>query len=115
MLGADGLLQSSARGGQRLLIVSGVTGEFHTYVDNSKPQREYSKGNVTAKIFDVVGVLSSSTIRGVKWCKQVSIVDWGHGPKYDFRKWTGDYDKCSKGICLSQEEVDELITLLKSI
>lgn len=87
----------------------------YIYVDNSKPQREYSKGNVTAKIFDVVGVLSSSTIRGVKWCKQVSIVDWGHGPKYDFRKWTEDYDKCSKGICLSQEEVDELITLLKSI
>ena len=47
--------------------------------------------------------------------KQVSIIDWGYGRKYDFRKWTEDYDKCSKGICLSQEEVDELISLLKSI
>lgn len=87
----------------------------YTYIDNCKPQCEYSKGNVTAKIFDVVGVLSSSTIYGIKWCKQVSIVDWGHGQKYDFRKWTEDYSKCSKGICLSQAEVDELITLLKSL
>ena len=62
-----------------------------------------------------MGVLSSSVIGGIKWCKQVSIVDWGYGQKYDFRKWTEDYGKCSKGICLSQAEVDELVTLLKAI
>ena len=87
----------------------------YTYSGDNKPKYKYSGVKATAQIFDVVCVLSSSTIRGIRWCKQVSIIDWGYGRKYDFRKCTEDYDKCSKGICLSQEEVDELISLLKSI
>lgn len=87
----------------------------YAYSGDNKPKYKYSGAKATANIFDVVCVLSSSTIRGIKWSKQVSIVDWGYGRKYDFRKWTEDYDRCSKGICLSQEEVDALISLLKSI
>ena len=84
----------------------------YTYIGDNEPKHLYSIGNAEAKIFDVVCMLSNSTIRGKKWCKQVCIIDWGYGKKYDFRKWTEDYDKCSKGICLSKEETEELRLLL---
>lgn len=49
----------------------------YTYSGDNKPKYKYSGVKATAKIFDVVCVLSSSTIRGIKWCKQVSIRTFG--------------------------------------
>lgn len=77
----------------------------------SMPKYTSEMGKTTAKIYHVVCELSSSTIRGVTWNKQIAIVDWGYGQKYDFRKWTTDYDRCSKGICLNQGEIDNLLRI----
>lgn len=87
----------------------------YVYFGDDNPKHVYSGGKATAKIYDAVCTLSAATVRDKRWIKQVSIIDWGYGKKYDFRKWTEDFDKCSKGICLNQEEVDELILLLESI
>ena len=84
----------------------------YTYKCDNEPISVYSVGKAEAKIYDVVCMLSNTMSRGKKWCKQVSIIDWGYGKKYDFRKWTENYDKCSKGICLDKEEIDELRLLL---
>ena len=72
-------------------------------------------GKTNAKIYCSVCKLSSATVRGVTWNKQVSIVDWGYGQKFDFRKWTDGYDKCSKGICLSKDEVEALVSILETL
>ncbi len=79
----------------------------------SQPLHVFKKGKTRAEIYQVVGVLSTSTVQEITWNKQVSIVDWGYGQKFDFRKWTEDYSKCSKGICLTKDEVDVLISMLR--
>lgn len=81
----------------------------------SSPLHVIDMGKTKAKVYYVLSELSSSTVKDVVWNKQVSIVDWGYGPKYDFRKWTEDYEKCSKGICLNQNEIDSLIGILENL
>lgn len=81
----------------------------------SRPLHVIDMGKTKAKVYYVLSELSSATVKDVVWNKQVSIVDWGYGPKYDFRKWTEDYEKCSKGICLNQNEIDSLIGILENL
>ena len=81
----------------------------------SRPLHVIDMGKTKAKVYYVLSELSSATVKDVVWNKQVSIVDWGYGPKYDFRKWTEDYEKCSKGICLNQNEIDSLVGILESL
>ena len=81
----------------------------------SRPLHVIDMGKTKAKVYHVLSELSSATGKDVVWNKQVSIVDWGYGPKYDFRKWTEDYEKCSKGICLNQNEIDSLVGILESL
>lgn len=95
------------------LLLDALSG--YTYPVDNEPQYIYSAGKAKAKIFDSLCTLSSSTTRGVIWLKQVNIVDWGHGRKFDFRKWTEDYGKCSKGICLSEDEVDALVSIFMTL
>lgn len=81
----------------------------------SRPLHVIDMGKTKAKVYYVLSELSSATVKDIVWNKQVSIVDWGYGPKYDFRKWTEDYEKCSKGICLNQNEIDSLVGILESL
>ena len=81
----------------------------------NKPLYEIDMGKTKAKIYCVITELSSATKKGVVWNKQVAIVDWGYGPKYDFRKWTEDYEKCSRGIGLTQSEIDTLLEILNNL
>ena len=89
-----------------------TTYTFQTY---STPKYVCDMGKTNAKIYCSVCKLSSATVRGVTWNKQVSIGDWGYGQKYDLRKWTDGYDKCSKGICLSKDEVEALVSILETL
>lgn len=79
------------------------------------PQYTSEMGKTKAKIYHVVCELSSATTKGVTWKKQIAIVDWGYGQKYDFRKWTIEYDRCSKGICLNQSEIDQLLRIISDL
>lgn len=87
----------------------------YEFCSNYEVKYLYSSGKAKAKILDSVCMLSTSTERGLAWVKQVNIIDWGFGPKYDFRKWTANFEKCSKGICLTEAEVEKLLVILNAI
>ena len=55
-------------------------------------------------IVEEIGVLSENA-KG--WRKEINRISWnGATPKYDIRDWAPEHEKMSKGITLSQEEVD---------
>lgn len=72
-------------------------------------------GKTKVKMYHTICELSSSVIKGVTWTKKASVADWGYGQKFDFRRWTENYGKCSKGICLNSDEVKVFISILSSI
>mgnify|MGYP000731620996 CR=1 FL=1 len=72
----------------------------------------YAKGKMRAKIIAHIATLSTSISNGETWNKEMNIIDWGYGTKIDFRKWTKDYIKCGKGICISFDEMKKLVELL---
>lgn len=78
-------------------------------------QYVYESGPAKACIYAVVCNFSSSEIKGTLWNKQLCIVDWGYGQKLDFRKWTQDYRKCSKGIGLNKSEIEMLKSILDEL
>lgn len=49
------------------------------------------------------------------WKKEVNKVSWNDSePKWDIREWNEDHDKMSKGITFSEDEIKNLIEVLKS-
>lgn len=49
------------------------------------------------------------------WTKELNLVSWNdRAPKYDIREWSPEHDKMSKGITLSEEEMQLIIEALKT-
>ena len=64
------------------------------------------------EIVEEVGVLSENA-KG--WRKELNLISWnGAAPKYDIRDWDPNHEKMSKGITLSQEEMEILVDLMKN-
>lgn len=58
-----------------------------------------------------IGVISE-TPKG--WTKEINMVSWNERePKYDIREWSPDHTKMSKGLTFTQDEIDEILELLK--
>lgn len=58
-----------------------------------------------------LGVLSK-TAKG--WTKEVNLISWNdREAKIDIREWSPNREKMGKGITLTNEEVKELVKLLK--
>ena len=72
-------------------------------------------GKTKVKIYHTICDLSSSVVKGVTWTKKVSIADWGYGQKFDFRRWAEQYEKCSKGICLTGDEISVLVSIITEL
>ncbi len=70
----------------------------------------YEWGDMSAKIFENLMLLSESGEGDNVWNKEINIVDWGYGKKIDLRRWKKDYSKCSKGICLTENEFNKFLT-----
>ena len=83
------------------------------YTISPKPIYIYEMGLAKGKIHGVLCTLSETETKDTVWRKQDCIVDWGYGLKYDFRRWSTDYKKCSKGISLGKSEMKELVLILK--
>ena len=81
----------------------------------SNVREEYSSSSVTAKIYENIAVLSEKNNGKSIWRKEINWVDWGYGVKIDIRTWDSNYQKCGKGICLSQKEYVELLRLIKKM
>lgn len=63
------------------------------------------------EITEHLGTLSESA-RG--WTKELNKVSFNDRPaKYDLREWDPDHQKMSKGVTLSDEEMDILSKILK--
>lgn len=64
------------------------------------------------EIVKSLGVLSESA-NG--WKRELNLISWNdRAPKYDIRDWDPNHEKMSKGITLSQEEMEILIDLMKN-
>ncbi|MBO5477842.1 MAG: hypothetical protein J6A15_08845 [Clostridia bacterium] len=64
------------------------------------------------EIVKSLGVLSESA-NG--WKRELNLISWnGRAPKYDIRDWDPEHEKMSKGITLSQEEMEILVDLMKN-
>jgi len=64
------------------------------------------------EIVKSLGVLSESA-NG--WKRELNLISWNdRAPKYDIRDWDPNHEKMSKGITLSQEEMEILVDLMKN-
>ncbi len=64
------------------------------------------------EIIEEIGVLSENA-RG--WRKELNLVSWNDAaPKFDLRDWDPEHNRMGKGITLSREEAQTLMTLLES-
>ena len=44
------------------------------------------------------------------WTKELNLVSWnGHPAKYDIREWSRDYTMMSRGVTLTDAEMDALV------
>ena len=51
-----------------------------------------------------------------KWHKELNLIEWGeHKAKYDLRPWNDDRSEMTKGVTLSREEMELLITEVQKI
>lgn len=67
---------------------------------------------ISFEITKHIGVLSENA-NG--WTKEVNLVSWnGRNPKYDIRDWDPNHEKMAKGITLSDEEMENLVELMKN-
>ena len=50
------------------------------------------------------------------WTKELNLVSWNDAtPKYDLREWSPDHSKMGKGITLTKEELETLMSALEKI
>lgn len=67
---------------------------------------------ITFEITKSLGVISE-TARG--WTKELNLVSWNdREPKYDIREWSPDHTRMSKGISLTEEEMQQLVELFNT-
>ena len=67
----------------------------------------------TYEIVEEIGVLSENS-KG--WRKEINRISWnGAVPKYDIRDWAPNHEKMGKGVTLSDEEIEKLKDVLKSL
>ena len=68
--------------------------------------------DIKCEIIEHIGVISENE-KG--WIKEVNIISWNGGkPKYDIRDWSPEREKMGKGITLNEDEIKELLKLLKT-
>ncbi|MGN0650247.1 MAG: YdbC family protein [Oscillospiraceae bacterium] len=67
---------------------------------------------ITFEITKSLGVISE-TSRG--WTKELNLVSWNdREPKYDIREWSPDHTRMSKGVSLTEEEMQQLVELFNT-
>lgn len=67
----------------------------------------------TYEIVEEIGVISESP-KG--WKKEVNRISWNGGaPKLDIRDWAPEHEKMGKGITLTDDEAQELLSILQSM
>lgn len=61
------------------------------------------------KIIEQIKKLSTNSKNG--WSKELNLVSWNDAaPKYDLRNWSPDHKKMGRGITLTKDELQILLT-----
>lgn len=64
---------------------------------------------ITFEITKELGIISE-TAKG--WTRELNLVSWNdREPKFDIRDWSPDHTRMSKGISLTEEEMQKLVEL----
>ena len=59
-----------------------------------------------------LGVISENAMG---WTKELNLVSWNDNePKFDIREWSPDHTRMSKGITLTEEELQTLVELFNA-
>ncbi len=67
--------------------------------------------DIKYEIVEQIGVISESA-KG--WTKELNRISWNGGePKYDIRDWAPEHEKMGKGVTLTKNEAENLLSLLK--
>lgn len=67
--------------------------------------------DIKYEIVEQMGVLSESA-KG--WTKELNKISWNGGePKYDIRDWAPEHEKMGKGVTLTRDEAEKLLSILK--
>ncbi|MBP0983642.1 MAG: hypothetical protein J6A19_07950 [Oscillospiraceae bacterium] len=67
---------------------------------------------ITYEITKELGVISEDA-KG--WTKELNLISWNERePKFDIRSWNPDHTRMSKGISLTEEEMEKLVELFNS-
>ena len=67
--------------------------------------------DIKYEIVEQIGVISESA-KG--WTKELNNISWNGGePKYDIRDWAPEHEKMGKGVTLTKNEAENLLSLLK--
>ena len=66
---------------------------------------------ITFEIVEEIAVLSTKG----SWSMELNRVSWNHGPaNYDIRKWNEDHTRMGKGVTLTEDEMNKLISTFNS-
>lgn len=67
---------------------------------------------ITFEITKELGVISENA-KG--WTRELNLVSWNkREPKYDIRDWNADHTRMSKGISMTEEEMQKLVELFNA-
>ena len=69
--------------------------------------------DIKYEIIKHIGNLSENS-RG--WTKELNIISWNGGiPKVDIRDWAPEHEKMGKGITLTEEEAEKLVSFIQAL
>lgn len=88
---------------------------FEVPDSRAKPRSVFQTPKATAKLYDSICVVSENEGKGQLWKKEVQWIDWGHGIKVDIRKWSEDYQKCSRGLTMTAREFESFYKMICSL
>ncbi|MEA3424484.1 MAG: PC4/YdbC family ssDNA-binding protein [Bacillota bacterium] len=64
--------------------------------------------------YDIVKKIGVLSKKETGWQRELNVISWNERPaKYDIRDWAPDGEKMSKGITISDEEMDKLLEFMK--
>lgn len=100
---------------EEIEIVRDSLRNFSSNTNGLTKRAECKNEKFNVLIYDRICLFSEYTIGGVEWNKELALVDFGYGKKFDFRKWSKDYTICGKGISVSFSDMEKIQSVLASI
>jgi hypothetical protein len=64
--------------------------------------------------YEIVKEIAVLSEKPSGWTKEINLVSWNdREPKYDIREWAPGHERMSKGITLTEEEMNIILDALK--